>query len=123
MKAKSIGFFPVMLLALSILVFIGFNNNGRCQEEKTITGIVTAIEWDEKEKVTAVAINVVVVENDEESEEDYRVLDNEKGKELFNYIDQEVVATGTVSMDEDGNKSILISEYSVTESEEGNDPE
>ena len=74
--------------------------------ETTISGIVIPIDWDDYDDVTSVAIQT-------SDEDEYIVDKNKKGKELLDFIGEEVEVTGFVREDEDGNSIIKINEYSV----------
>jgi hypothetical protein len=91
------------------------------ESDSTIKGIVTESDWDEDGNVTAVAIEVTIdTEEDEEgysSEESdyYDVMMDNKGKELMDLLDKTIEATGTITVDEDGNKTIKVKKYKVIE--------
>ncbi len=111
-----------------LFVFCGltlFVNKGLCsdQSEKTITGVISAIEWDDNDNVIGIAISVTVESEDDTEVVDYIIGDTEKGKELFNYIDKKVKAVGTVKTDEDGNLWIDVNKYTIISSEEESEEE
>lgn len=76
----------------------------------TIKGVVNAVEWDNDEETTRVAI----LTNDDE---EYLVADNKLGRELLDLETEEVRATGVVRESEYGEKTIVLSRYSVIEYE------
>ncbi len=106
-----IGF--VLMALLSIQVIAG------PEKEVTITGLVTAWEWDEDNNVTAVAVST--------DDDDYVVDNNDLGEELMELIDHEVEVTGTVSTDEDDLKTIVVTKYKdlgvIKIQDEESDPE
>ena len=121
MKPK-INLIAVVILVLILSIFSSnINLFAQSKDEVTIEGIVTAVEWDEDDNVTAVGISVTIIPEDttdEEFTEIYSVADNEKGEELMKLIGETVSATGMVETDEDGYKTIYITEYEVIKEEE-----
>lgn len=113
------GILITLVIALAVWVVPGMASQ---DEEETIIGTVTAVDWDEDGNIVAVAISVTI-ESDDPDEEvyqiDYYVADTKKGNELINQVDKLVRATGKVEEDTDGNKTIYISEYEVIEEDEG----
>lgn len=93
---------------------------GSAPDKETITGEVTAVEWDDNDQVTAVAITVTREIQDDQGEplsvmEDYYVMDTAKGRELLKLVGKTVQATGEVTEDEEGIKTIEVSAYKVLE--------
>ncbi|MDO9529687.1 MAG: hypothetical protein Q7J27_11090 [Syntrophales bacterium] len=74
--------------------------------ESTIAGIIIPIDWDDYDDVTRVAIQT-------SEEEEYFVDQTKKGKELLDFIEEEVEVTGSVREDEDGNFIIEVNEYGL----------
>jgi hypothetical protein len=75
--------------------------------EVTICGVVVPDGWDTKSNVTSIVISTTF-------EEEYRVMDNEQGRQLMQHLKQEVRASGKVfNNGKNGDKSILIKEFSV----------
>lgn len=74
--------------------------------ESTIAGIIIPIDWDDYDDVTRVAIQT-------SEEEEYLVDQTKKGKELLDFIEEEVEVTGSVREDEDGNFIIEVNEYGL----------
>ena len=72
-------------------------------DETTITGIVVAADWDDKDKVIAVSI--------EADDELYYVSGNSIGKQLLELLDKGVEVTGIVGEDKDGNRTITVKAY------------
>ena len=112
------------MIILSIPSFFVINDCGseiknlEQEKEATITGEIVAIDWDEEENVTAVAISVEIVPDDTTEEvyyEEYKVADNEIGMELIELVGKTVEATGIIETDEDENKMIYVKKYSVIE--------
>jgi len=81
----------------------------------TILGKVVAVDWDEDDKAVEAAID--------SDDERYPLADNDKRKELLDLLGEEVKATGTVSEDEDGNKTMEVSRFEVVKEEEKEEEE
>jgi len=79
------------------------------EDEATITGYVSATDWGPDDDVTAVRIET---ENDE-----YDVIDDDIGEELYNLLDCEVEVTGVIQEEKDGTKSIAVTSYEVISEE------
>lgn len=75
-------------------------------KERTISGIIIPGEWDENGKVIGIAIETT-------DEEKYLVYQNNKGEELFEFIQYKVEATGTVRADEHGDSVIKVDRYNL----------
>jgi len=93
---------------------------GGADEKTTIVGVVQAVDWDENDEVTAVSIMVTETElNEDGDEEEYNIeyyVDNdEMGQRLLGLVGRKISATGKVSMDEDGNYTIHVEKYRVTD--------
>jgi len=74
--------------------------------ETTIRGIVIPIDWDDYDNVIRIAIQT--------SDEDEYIVDyNKKGKELWDFIEEEAEVTGYVREDKDDNFIIKVNEYSL----------
>ncbi len=116
-----------MMLVLGVLMFaLAFatmTSVALCQDresEVTIEGTVIETEWDEDDNVVSVAISVTIFPEDSTEEEymiDYLVTENEKGKELVNFVGQDVRATGTAVEDEDGVLVISVRVFEVINEE------
>jgi len=74
--------------------------------ERTITGIIIPGEWDENGKVIGLAIETT-------DEEKYFVYKDNKGKELQEFIQYKVEATGTARADEHGEMTIKVDRYNL----------
>jgi hypothetical protein len=83
---------------------------GKKKAHSTITGIIIPAEWGENDEVTAVSIQTT-------DDEEYLVDPNKKGKELLDFIDWQVEATGIVK-EEDGNAIFKVSSYSLMDEDE-----
>ena len=57
--------------------------------EIKITGIINSLEWDEDDNITAIELST--------EDADYEVESNRLGKELFDYVGEEVEVVGIVS--------------------------
>jgi len=75
-------------------------------KERTISGIIIPGEWDENGKVIGLAIETT-------DEEKYLVYKNNKGKELLEFIQYKVEATGTARADEHGEMTIKVDRYNL----------
>ena len=76
------------------------------QRCKTIRGIVIPEEWDDQ----GTALTIVIMGQDEFS---YRVENTASGEELFRFLQQEVVATGSISQVDAGKFTIRIVDYQL----------
>lgn len=74
-------------------------------EEITITGYVTATDWDWNDVVTAVSI--------ETYDGDYVVDLNRLGEELLDEVDNEVEVCGIITEDRYGTKKIIVTGFEV----------
>ncbi len=116
----------VALITL-LVSFVAMNMNMAARSdgaEETISGTVVAVDWDEDDEVTSVAISVMTMiedpENEEEPEEiyeDYLIGETDKGRELWKHIGKEVEATGIVTTNDDGTKTISVKSYRLIDSE------
>ena len=124
----------IRILAVGLLVIFGSlaltNVSLFAQSEKEITieGTVVAVESDDDENVTAVAIAVTIAPKDsteEEYVEEYMVARNRKGRKLLKLVGETVQASGTVETDEKGYKTIYVTDFKVIKKEEpgGEKPE
>jgi 5S rRNA maturation endonuclease (ribonuclease M5) len=73
-----------------------------------VRGIVIPVDWDEKGKVIAAAVST-------DTEDEYLIDHDHKGKELLHYIQEEVEVSG-VARKHNGNKTITITKYSLKKS-------
>lgn len=119
----------VSILFLALLVAASTNMPARADDAKeTISGTVVAVDWNDEDEVTAIAIRVVMAVKNSENEEDesevyqdYWVADTKKGRELWNHLEEDVKATGTVTTDEDGVKTIAVTSFEIIQPEEDSD--
>ena len=74
-------------------------------DEVTITGRVYAVAWDDNDNVTAAVINT--------GSEEYDVVNNATGKELFKLDFKVVKATGVLGEDSEGNKIFTVTKYEI----------
>lgn len=77
-------------------------------DEVTITGKVLPVDWDDDDNVIA----VVIVDDDGE---EYLVLKNANGKKLLKLVDKYVSATGTIGEDSEGDKTIAVTYFEMSE--------
>ncbi len=78
---------------------------GVCADKITITGVVVAMDWDDKDNVVAVSI--------ETDSELYYVSENAAGEKLRELLDRGVKVTGIPGKDEEGNKTIAVETYEI----------
>lgn len=78
---------------------------GKAGQQVTITGIVTAADWDEDHDIIAVTISTA-------DEEEYLVDGTPKGEELLEFVCKNVRVTGSIE-DDDGDKIISVKSYEV----------
>lgn len=76
------------------------------QGKLTIEGIVTAADWDENDEISSIKILT-------DDEDEYFVVDDEIGQELFNYLHEEVEARGVCDDGSQGYKSFTVQEFFV----------
>ena len=74
-------------------------------EEITITGFVTATEWDADDNIIGLEIST--------DDEDYVVENNRLFEELVELWQEDVEATGIVTEERDGTKRIAVTSYEV----------
>jgi hypothetical protein len=80
------------------------------KKELTVTGFVTATEWDDNDNVVAIEITT--------DDDNYMVDNNKQGEELFDFLDEEVEVTGFALEDRDGAKWISVTSYEVLDEED-----
>lgn len=81
----------------------------RPTKEKTITGYVTAVDWDLNGDVISICI--------ETDDREYIVEDNDVSQELFELLDEEVEVTGIIKKGKDGMNWIKVMEYETLDHE------
>lgn len=106
MKAKSKA--PVFVLIFALLALGVCATVCVATEETTITGRVWGQAWDDKYEVTAATISTL-------DGEEYWIVDNLVGKELFKLDLQKVKATGLLGKIDDGKKAITVSRYEIVQ--------
>ncbi len=74
-------------------------------EEVTITGVVAAMAWDERQNVITVSIDA--------DDGLYYVTHNAIGKQLLALVDREVKVTGILGEDTESNIIITVKSYEV----------
>lgn len=102
MKKKLLSSLVFVLLIMSVISVTALTAYA---EKITIVGTVTAIEFDDNDKVIAVTIDT--------ADGYYDVSDNAAGKELLKLLDKNITTTGTVGEDKDGNRTITIETYEI----------
>lgn len=78
------------------------------QKEVTLVGFVSPIEKDDM--VVGVEIST--------DDDDYLVELNKQGKDLFNYLDEDVEVKGIVTKDKDDNYKITVNSFEVLGNED-----
>jgi hypothetical protein len=91
-------------------------------QENTISGTVIEVERNDQDEVTAVAIEINIETASKEgvsekATEKYLVGDTVKGHELHKLIGKRVQATGLIKTDDNGDKTILVTKFTLTEPE------
>jgi len=79
---------------------------GKAGQQVTITGIVTAADWDEDDAIIAVTISTA-------DENEYLVDETPKGGELLELVCRNVRVTGTLEDDGVGDKIISVKSYEL----------
>jgi hypothetical protein len=72
----------------------------------TLTGIVIPADWNDRQELIAAALATA-------DEREYRIDRNRKGKELLDYLQHQVEATGALGQDEKGRDVITVKRYIV----------
>ncbi len=85
------------------------NKNEKIQRI-SVTGIITASEWDEDDNVVGVTLSTP-------DEEEYLIDSNGKGEELLDFVSQNVKVVGIIEENDYGDKIITVKSYEVFEDE------
>ncbi len=80
----------------------------------TITGVVVPTDWDARGTISAVAISTP-------REEEYLVENGPLAEDLLDLYGADVLVTGTVSDDMEGNKMIAVESYELLGDDEDED--
>ena len=78
--------------------------------EMILRGFVTAVAWDDNDKVTEVSICT-------EDGEEYVVDDNESGPALVEYVSAEVEVEGFVYFDENDDRYVTVYDFTLLDEE------
>jgi hypothetical protein len=73
-------------------------------ELTTVRGIVIPVDWDEEGNALAVAVSA-------SDEQEYVIEQDEKGKELLEFIRHEIEASGVVRKAIKGRKTVTVKSY------------
>ncbi|MBN1843277.1 MAG: hypothetical protein JW883_13480 [Deltaproteobacteria bacterium] len=92
-------------LCALVLLCVVCATNVCAADQVTITGTVYAVAWDDMDNVTAVIIADMV--------EEYVVVNNAAGQELFKLDNKIVKASGVIGEDSKGNKTLAVTNYEV----------
>jgi hypothetical protein len=90
------------------------------QEEENLVGVVKAVQWQDESKVIAAVLVVTTEEEDEEGNlttyiDEYRIMDNLKGKELFELDGETVKVSGSFVEKDDGTILLKVKSYVIIE--------
>ena len=75
-------------------------------QHSDVTGIIIPNNWDENGRVVQIAIYT-------NKEDVYLVEHRRQGKELLDHINKRVIVKGEIGEGNDGNKLIVVNNYSV----------
>ena len=92
-------------LCALMLFSVVFATNVFAADEVTVTGTVYATAWDDNDNVIAAVIGVMG--------EEYVIVANAAGKELFKLDFNVVKAAGVIGKDSEGNKTLTVTSYEV----------
>lgn len=105
--------FFILFATLIILVLLPANS--QAQDEEQIIGVVKATDWQD-DKVVSAALLITSEEEDEEGQastyvEEYPILDNKTGKELFKLDGQTVEVSAVFLEEDDGTIYLKVNSY------------
>jgi len=92
-------------LCALILFSVVFATNVFAADEVTVTGTVYATAWDNNDNVIAAVIG--------DMGEEYVIVANAAGKELFKLDFKVVKVSGVIGEDSEGNKTLTVTSYKV----------
>lgn len=72
----------------------------------TLMGIVIPADWNDRQELIAAALATA-------DEKEYRIVGNKRGKELLDYLQRQIEATGVLERDQKGRDLITIKSYIV----------
>ena len=75
------------------------------QEQETLIGIVTPVQWNEYDQVTAVSLSAT-------DDEEYRI---ENGEKFIDLVQKVIEASGEVRRDQKTARTITIKRFSIIE--------
>jgi hypothetical protein len=86
----------------------GVSNMQKTREETqiTTTGVLVPTDWDSEGSISAIAISTP-------REEEYFINNDEIGEELLDLYGAEVLVTGIVTEDSEGNKTLTVKKYEL----------
>lgn len=108
---KSILGFITNIVIFSILFSLAWVSDLPAQEKVTIQGTVYAYDWDDEGNVISVVIMADGV--------DYAVSASGKGGKLLALEGKTITATGTIEVDDEGEKTITVTSYEVIAGKSG----
>ena len=103
MRAKTR--FVVLGLCGLIVLSVVYTTNVLSADEATVIGTVYATAWDDNDNVVAAVIAG--------SDQDYSIVANAAGKELFKLEYQVVKASGVIGEDSEGRDTVSVTRYEV----------
>ena len=92
-------------LCALVLLCVVCATNVFAADEVTVTGTVYATAWDDNGDVIAAVLAC--------SGEEFIIVDNASGKELFKLNYEDVRASGVIGQDSEGNRTLTVSSYEV----------
>ena len=92
-------------LCALVLLCLVCATNVFAADEVTVTGTVYATAWDDNGNVIAAVLAC--------SGEEFIIVANAPGKELFNLNYRDVTASGVIGQDSEGNRTLTVSSYEV----------
>ncbi len=105
MKAKDLSIIVLLVMGMSFLLSFTFLRCEPSRSTATVTGKVEWVAFDEDNQISHVAIST--------SAEEYMVGNDDKGKELRQFVNKRVRVRGRVTESEDGQRTIYVSKYEL----------
>ena len=112
MQKISLAVLILMLLCLNSVVF------ARQAKADTLNGVIEEYKQDNDGQVISVVLNVLDADFNTVS---YIIDDNKVGRELFDFIGENIDVVGTVKNNKDGSKSLTVKEYFVPDDDDDED--
>lgn len=77
-------------------------------QDTEIRGVVSPVDWDDEDHVTAISIFT-------SDDAEYAVELNSLGRDLLDFLDEEVVVHGIVRVDAEGVQTVRVKEFDLVE--------